>query len=188
MRQASHRGNRLIKRIVRLDAMHDAVQQLMDILKAKDLSVVTAESCTAGLIACTLSRAAGAGEHFHGGYVAYTKAHKHTALGVDLALMEEYGAASETIALLLATNALERSLADLAVAATGVAGPAPDDHGVAVGTLYIATAARSGAHNVNRYRFTNLSPEAFCARAVNVAIAMLRGAAGAVPARSSSTR
>jgi nicotinamide-nucleotide amidase len=168
--------------------MRDPVQQLMDILKAKDLSVVTAESCTAGLIANALSKAVGAGDHFHGGYVAYTKAHKHTALGVDLALMEEHGTASEMIAQLLATHALQRSLADLAVAATGVAGPAPDDHGVAVGTLYIATAARSGANNVNRYRFDGLSPEAFCTRAVNVAIAMLRGAAGAVPARPSSTR
>lgn len=168
--------------------MRDAVQQLMDVLKAKGLSVVTAESCTAGLIACTLSKAAGAGDHFHGGYVAYTKAHKHNALGLDLALMEQHGTVSETIAQLLATHALRRSSADLAVAATGVAGPAPDDHGVAVGTLYIATAARSGANNVSRYRFHNLSPDAFCAHAVKMAIAMLRGAAGASPPRTSPTR
>jgi PncC family amidohydrolase len=159
--------------------MRDAAQQLMDILKAKSLTVVTAESCTAGLIAFTLSKAEGAGDHLHGGFVAYTQAHKHTALGLDTAVMEANGTVCEPVARLLAIHALDRSLADLAVATTGVAGPKPDAHGVPVGTLFVATAARNGPCTVNRYRFSGAAPDAFRARAVNVALAMLTDAAAA---------
>jgi nicotinamide-nucleotide amidase len=151
----------------------DLAQACIDQLAAKNLSVVTAESCTAGLIAFTLSQAKGAGDHLHGGFVVYTKAQKHRSLGLELEMLKKEGAVSSRVAALLATQALARSDADLAVAATGVAGPKPDEDGNEVGTLFLATAKRGGPCVVDHHRFSGLSPEAFLNAAVERALVIL---------------
>jgi nicotinamide-nucleotide amidase len=151
----------------------DLAQACIDQLASKKLTVVTAESCTAGLIACTLSQAKGAGDHLHGGYVVYTKAQKHRSLGLDLAMLEREGAVNARVAALLATQALARSDADLAIAATGVAGPKPDEDGNEVGTLFLAVAKRGGECVVDHCRLTGLSPDAFLNTAVEKALTML---------------
>jgi nicotinamide-nucleotide amidase len=66
-------------------------------LKDSGLSIVTAESCTAGMIAAVLSRADGAGQVLHGGFVTYTKAHKHAALGISADLLRDQGAVNEEV-------------------------------------------------------------------------------------------
>jgi nicotinamide-nucleotide amidase len=63
-------------------------QPVIDALRAAGLSVATAESCTAGLIAAILSHAQNASDCLHGGFVVYTKANKAKVLGVDRALLE----------------------------------------------------------------------------------------------------
>ena len=73
----------------------ERAQAILKTLKDKGLSIVTAESCTAGMIAAVLSRADGAGEVLHGGFVTYTKAHKQTALGVSRELLRDRGAVNE---------------------------------------------------------------------------------------------
>jgi hypothetical protein len=72
-------------------------QAIVRALKAADMSIVTAESCTAGMIAAALSRADGASEVLHGGFVTYTKAHKTAALGVSADLLREHGAVKELV-------------------------------------------------------------------------------------------
>jgi nicotinamide-nucleotide amidase len=113
--------------------------------KEGGLTLVAAESCTAGLLCQTLSDAEGAAERFHGGFVTYTKAQKALVLGVSRALLRHKGAVCAEVARAMAEGALRRSPADLAAAITGVAGPEPDEDGNPVGRVCIAV-ARRGSH------------------------------------------
>ncbi len=92
------------------------------------MSIVTAESCTAGRLAWLLSEAPGAAEFLHGGYVAYTKANKAGSLGVRRFARNERRGLRQ-VALAMAQGALVRSPAQLAMAITGVAGPAATGRG-----------------------------------------------------------
>lgn len=91
-------------------------RELLDALRAKNLTLTTAESCTAGKLAVLLSEAPGAAEHLHGGFVTYTKANKTSALGVPASLLGRKTAVCPEVARAMAEGALARSPADLAVA------------------------------------------------------------------------
>jgi nicotinamide-nucleotide amidase len=123
-------------------------------------SIVTAESCTAGRLSTLLSGAPGAAEHLHGGFVAYTKANKTKALGVPAALLAQKGAVCGDVAIALASGALQRSPAELAVSITGVAGPDPDEDGNPVGLVCIAVARRDGAISHVEKRYGDIGREA----------------------------
>ena len=112
--------------------------------KCAGLRVVTAESCTGGLIATVLSEAPGAAEYLDGGFVTYTPEQKCTALKLDPKLIEQYGAVSAQVADAMARAALDCSQADIAVSVTGVAGPEPDERGNPVGLVYLACARKAG--------------------------------------------
>jgi nicotinamide-nucleotide amidase len=124
---------------------------VMRLLNERRLSVVTAESCTGGLIASLLSEAPGASEGLQGGFVAYTEASKRLVLGVAPAMLAEHGAVSAQVARALTEGALARSPADIAVSVTGVAGPEPDERGNPVGLMYFGYARRGmRAHVLQR--------------------------------------
>jgi nicotinamide-nucleotide amidase len=119
--------------------------------RRRNLTIVTAESCTAGKLSALLSEAPGAGEHLHGSFVTYTKANKVEALGVDAGLLKAKGAVCREVAVAMAEGALHRSPADVAVAITGVAGPDPDEDGNPVGLVCIAVGRdRCGPSHVDR--------------------------------------
>jgi len=89
------------------------------------LSLVTAESCTAGLIAARLVDAHGAGEILDCAYVAYSPTAKQGCLGVNASTIENCGLTSEEVSIEMAQGALERSQASVAIANTGVAETVP---------------------------------------------------------------
>mgnify|MGYP002564523509 CR=1 FL=1 len=103
-----------------------------------------AESCTGGLIAKKLTDVSGASAVFKGGVVSYTNEIKHNVLGVPRELLDQYGAVSEPVARAMAQGARRLLGCDLAAAATGVAGPDPDDRNNPVGLVYLALAAPEG--------------------------------------------
>ena len=119
-------------------------------------TIVTAESCTGGLLAAVLSEAPGAGKQLQGGFVTYTKDQKTILLGIPRALLEREGAVSEAVARAMAEGALARSIADLSVSVTGVAGPAPDEDGNPVGLVHIAAARRAGPTLHHAHRFGDI--------------------------------
>ena len=121
----------------------DLAERALAAAGRRHLTIVAAESCTAGKLSALLSEAPGAGEHLHGSFVTYTKANKVEALGVDAELLDAKGAVCREVAVAMAQGALRRSPADVAVAVTGVAGPDPDEDGNPVGLVCIA-AARDG--------------------------------------------
>jgi nicotinamide-nucleotide amidase len=141
-------------------------QHAIDVLRERELTVVTAESCTAGLIASALSKAKGAGDQLHGGFVAYTKEQKQSSLGVDGQLLAKSGAVNAAVARAMAEGALQHSPAHIALASTGVAGPAPDEDGCKVGTLFLAVAAQGRECVVEEHFFKNVSPDRFLNRAI----------------------
>ena len=81
---------------------------------------------------------------FRGGVVSYATQVKHTVLGVEQALLEQYGAVSEPVARAMAEGARRVLGCDIAAASTGVAGPDPDERGNPVGLVYLALAAPDG--------------------------------------------
>ena len=97
--------------------------------------VVTAESCTAGLLAARLTERPGSSSYVAGGVVAYANDAKVDLLDVDPRLIEEHGAVSEPVAEAMADGALKRFEADTAVAVTGIAGPDGGTEEKPVGTV-----------------------------------------------------
>ena len=124
-----------------VSGLEEAVVRL---LAEKHLTCAAAESCTGGLIAKRLTDVPGASAVFLGGVVSYTNGVKAGVLGVDPALLEQYGAVSEPVAKAMAEGARRITGADLAVSVTGVAGPDRDDRGNEVGTVYIGLSAPEG--------------------------------------------
>lgn len=115
-------------------------KEVIGAARTHNLSLVTAESCTAGKLSNLLSEVPGAGEHLHGGFVTYTKTAKTELLGVSPELLRQRGAVCAETAIAMAEGALRRSPANLAVAITGVAGPERDEDDNPVGFVCIAVA------------------------------------------------
>jgi nicotinamide-nucleotide amidase len=97
--------------------------------------IVTAESCTGGLVAAAITAIAGSSDWFERGFVTYSNEAKCELLGVPRALIDEHGAVSEPVARVMAEGALARTPADCALSVTGVAGPGGGTPAKPVGTV-----------------------------------------------------
>lgn len=114
--------------------------------------VCTAESCTGGLIAKTLTDLAGSSDWFERGFVTYSNPAKSDMLAVPASVIEDYGAVSKAVAQAMASGALRHSQADYAIAVTGVAGPGGGSPEKPVGTVWIAVASAQQLH-ASRFQF-----------------------------------
>jgi nicotinamide-nucleotide amidase len=123
-------------------------------LHARRLSITPAESVTGGLVARMLVEVPGASEVFRGGFVAYSDAWKHDALGVSRALLAAHGAVSAPVAEAMAEAARARGKTPVGVSTTGVAGPGPDARGVPEGTAFVAAALEGRATRTLALRFS----------------------------------
>ena len=122
----------------------DRARAVVEANRAAGLTIVTAESCTGGLVAGALTEIAGASEVVDRGFVTYSNEAKLEALGVNLDIMETFGAVSVAVAWAMAQGALKHSHADVAVAITGIAGPGGGSAKKPVGTVVFACARRDG--------------------------------------------
>jgi len=113
--------------------------------RAPARSVALAESCTGGLLSARLTDVPGASAYVRGGAVAYSNEAKSDLVGVDPALIEEFGAVSVEVARALADGAIERFGADVGVGITGIAGPDGGTEDKPVGTVCFSVAERDGA-------------------------------------------
>ena len=102
--------------------------------------IVTAESCTGGLIAGALTDVPGSSAAVFGGYVTYANEAKQGMIGVDPELIRQHGAVSEEVARAMAEGALRSSGAAVAIAVTGIAGPGGGTEGKPVGRVHFAYA------------------------------------------------
>ena len=115
---------------------------VLDRCRFMELKLATAESCTGGLIAGTLTEIAGCSDVFECGFVTYSNQAKSNMLGVPLDLLNTHGAVSKEVAVLMAMGAVARSEANLAVSVTGIAGPDGGSTIKPVGLVYMAIARK----------------------------------------------
>jgi nicotinamide-nucleotide amidase len=117
---------------------------LLDSLRAQKLKLVTAESCTGGLIAALFTEIAGSSDVVERGLVTYSNEAKHELLGVPEAVLAQHGAVSEPVARAMAQGALDHAHSDVAIAVTGIAGPGGGSAAKPVGLVHIAAARKGG--------------------------------------------
>ena len=128
--------------------------ELGQLLAARGLRVATAESCTGGLVAGAITAIAGSSQWFDRGFVTYSNEAKIEVLGVPQATLDAFGSVSEDTARALALGALERSLAQVSVAVTGVAGPAGGTPEKPVGMVCFGWAGPGTATTTATRRFS----------------------------------
>lgn len=126
---------------------------LLDLYRQKSLKIATAESCTGGLVAASLTAVAGSSDVFERGWVTYSNQAKAESLGVPPELISAKGAVSSEVAEAMARGALRRSQADVAISITGVAGPGGGSAEKPVGLVFIGLARKDGWSQVERCQF-----------------------------------
>ncbi len=146
---------------------------LLDHCQARKLTLVTAESCTGGLVAAVLTDAPGASAVVEGGFVTYSNEAKAMSLGVPRELLDTFGAVSEPVARAMAEGALRASRADVSVSITGIAGPDGGSKDKPVGLVHFAAASRDGRIKHSEKRFGNIGRGEVRRRSVEEALALL---------------
>ncbi len=119
-------------------------EQVALALRQRGWRLATAESCTGGLVAATCTGLSGSSDWLDRGYVTYSNAAKTADLGVPAELLARWGAVSEPVVRAMVEGALCRSLAQVAVAVTGVAGPTGGSADKPVGTVWFGWATPEG--------------------------------------------
>lgn len=121
-------------------------EEIGALLKAKNLSLSTAESCTGGGIAALVTSVPGSSEYFKGGIVAYSNEIKRTLLHVSAETLEKHGAVSRETVEEMVKGAMKTLKTDCAVATSGIAGPGGGTPEKPVGTVWIAAAYKNEIH------------------------------------------
>ncbi|MDD3715754.1 MAG: CinA family nicotinamide mononucleotide deamidase-related protein [Candidatus Marinimicrobia bacterium] len=117
--------------------------QLIGLCREAELQIVTAESCSGGLISDMITDIPGSSKVFNRGYIVYSNAAKNELLGISETLLQEHGAVSEACVTAMARGAIRVSGCGLALAASGIAGPGGGSPEKPVGTVWIAAATKS---------------------------------------------
>jgi nicotinamide-nucleotide amidase len=134
------------------DTLLRLAETLLQRCREAQVMLATAESCTGGLIAATLTEIAGSSDVVERGYVTYSNDSKIYALGVPAEIVAGHGAVSEPVARAMAEGCLRKSNADIAIACTGIAGPSGGSATKPVGLVHIAVAAHG--HETMHQRMT----------------------------------
>ena len=160
--------------------MEELVQRARETLAlfdAKGLRIVTAESCTGGLIAAALTAVPGSSAVVERGFVTYSNEAKAEAIGVPSELIVTHGAVSEPVARAMAEGALAHSRADIAVSVPGVAGPGGGSTDKPVGLVHFGCARRGGPIRHVERRFGDIGRDAIRAASVIQALDLADAAA-----------
>lgn len=135
------------------ESLEVLAEKLATLLRAKDLSLATAESCTGGWLAQVLTSIPGSSHWFDRGWVTYSNQAKMDCLDVPESLLQTDGAVSEATVKVMALSALQKSGVDIAVAITGIAGPSGDTPEKPIGTVWIAWASLEETTHAKCFQF-----------------------------------
>ena len=147
-------------------------ERIGELLKSKNLSLSTAESCTGGSIAALVTSVPGSSEYFNGGIVAYSNEVKMSLLHVSAETLEKYGAVSRETVIEMVKGAMKALKTDCAVATSGIAGPGGGTAEKPVGTVWIAAAYKNEICTMKQE--TDRGREMNVERAGNNALLLLR--------------
>lgn len=156
---------------------YEQAEKVLTLARGAGLTIVTAESCTGGLVAGALTEVPGSSEAVDRGFVTYSNAAKTELLGVPAELIERCGAVSKEVARAMAEGALAAAKAGVSVAITGVAGPGGGSPEKPVGLVWFAATRRGGPTILRERRFGDLGRAEIRRRSVLVALEMLAEAA-----------
>lgn len=154
-------------------------EDLLSTCRTAGMTLATAESCTGGLIAGAITDIPGSSDVFDRGFVTYSNAAKTEMLGVAPATLDAHGAVSEATATEMATGALARSAAGLAVSVTGIAGPGGGSPGKPEGRVCFGLARKGAATVAETVDFGALGRDAVRRATVEHALRLLIRAAQA---------
>ncbi|MSO72212.1 MAG: CinA family protein [Rhodospirillaceae bacterium] len=152
----------------------DLAKEVLSAAKAAKKRIVTAESCTGGMLAGCLTANAGSSEVVDCGFITYSNESKSRLLGVPRDAIADLGAVSDVVASAMAEGALAQTDADMAVSITGIAGPAGGTKEKPVGLVYMALAQTGRDALVKRYIFAGTRSDIRRA-AVGAAMELLLG-------------
>ena len=155
----------------------DLAKDVLVAAKAANARIVTAESCTGGLISSCLTAIAGSSAVMDAGFVTYSNDSKIRLLGVPRDAIAEHGAVSDIVAAAMAEGALAQADADICVACTGIAGPDGGTKDKPVGLVFLALAQTDQDASVKRYVFAGTRTDirrATVAAALELLLARLR--------------
>jgi nicotinamide-nucleotide amidase len=159
------------------EAIRDRAGRVIDRLAARGEMLVTAESCTGGLIAAALTEIAGSSRAVHGGFVTYSNAAKVDFIGVAPELIARWGAVSESVACAMAEGARETSGVEVAIAVTGIAGPGGGSPDKPVGLVYLACATAAGTSVIEK-RFGDIGRSTIREQTIEAALDLVLDALG----------
>lgn len=142
-------------------------------LRARRLTLATAESCTGGLVSALLTEIPGSSDVFTHGYITYANAAKIEMVGVDGALLKRHGAVSEEVARAMAEGAMKTSGTDMAIAITGIAGPGGATADKPVGLVHLAC-ARRGHSTLHEQRHFSGDRSAVRTQAAHAALELIQ--------------
>ena len=148
----------------------ELLDKVSDLLKKQNLTVATAESCTGGLIAHTLTNISGSSDYFDRGIVSYSNNAKMELLDVPENLFKKYGVVSKQVAKAMAEGIRTTSNVDIGIATTGIAGPTGGTKEKPVGLVYIAISASENTV-VKKFQFSGdrlQNKESTCGTALNM--------------------
>jgi nicotinamide-nucleotide amidase len=154
------------------DDIQILARQVIETAVARGLVLVTAESCTGGLVAGALTAIAGSSAVVERGFVTYSNASKTDLLAVPADLIEACGAVSEPVARAMARGALAGSGADLSVSVTGVAGPGGGTAEKPVGLVHFSAVGPNGEIHA-MHRFGDIGRDQVRLASVRVALGLL---------------
>jgi nicotinamide-nucleotide amidase len=170
-------GDAIIRRELGTSVFSDNGESLeavvVGLLKQREATLATAESCTGGLIANKITNVPGASDVFVAGYVTYSNSAKRDILDVDSNLIEKHGAVSEAVARAMAEGARARASSTHALATTGIAGPTGGSEEKPVGTVHIALASKNSRTLAMKFFFPT-DRETFKQLAAQTALDLLR--------------
>jgi nicotinamide-nucleotide amidase len=155
-------------------ALLSEARELLAEARGKNIHIVTAESCTGGLIAALLTEIPGSSDVVERGFVTYSNQAKQDLLGVPVELLKVHGAVSEPVCRAMAQGALKNAPAQVSVAVTGIAGPGGGSPEKPVGLVYIAAARQAGDVVVREYRFGDIGRDRVRLATVEKALELLR--------------
>lgn len=124
--------------------MNQQLQSVLRYLEDNRLRLVTAESCTAGMVASMLADLPGSGSWLDCAFVTYSPEAKMAVLGVKHDTIDRFGLTSEEVAREMSEGAIRLSRANVALSDTGVAGPSSGDDDIPVGTICFAWSFQEG--------------------------------------------
>ena len=148
------------------------LNKVSDELKKQHLTIATAESCTGGLLAHTLTNLSGSSEYFDRGVITYSNTAKKELLSIPEHLLAHYGAVSPQIAEAMANAIREQSSVDIGISTTGIAGPTGGTKDKPVGLVYIGISTKKETV-VKRFLFSGdrlTNKESTCTAALELLV------------------